>query len=212
MIRIKDIYVQYGKQNVLDAFSLDLPERGRIALMGPSGSGKSTLLLAMAGLISYQGRITGLSNRRIGLLFQEDRLLPQSTAVQNVAAVLTDSMKKKQRYERAGEVLLACGLSLDAHNKYPDELSGGMKKRVAIARLLAYDCNVWLLDEPFRGLDAQSREGIISLLLTLSDNKLMVIVSHDPYEASSLGERTVQLGGPPLHVIDRGDMFDQSES
>ncbi len=187
---------------MVDSFSLDLPDTGRVALMGPSGSGKSTLLLAIAGLIPYEGEILGLNNRRVGLLFQDDRLLPHSTAIANVAAVLPDSMPKKQRLKQAGEVLVQCNLLPIDHEKYPDELSGGMKKRVAIARILAYECDVWLLDEPFSGLDAQSREEIIALLLSLGANKLMVIVSHDPYEASALGRRTIQLGGPPLRAME----------
>ncbi len=200
MIQLQNITVSFGEQKVLDGFSLTLPDYGRIALMGPSGCGKSTLLRAVSGLIPYTGTMEGLQNRRIGLLFQEDRLLPQSNALVNVIAALPDDLPKKQKQAKAAELLRQCELPEEAFTKYPAELSGGMKKRVAIARLLAFQCDVWLLDEPFRGLDMKSRDSLMELLLSLSADKLMVIVTHDAYEASGLGEQIIPLSGPPLKV------------
>jgi ABC-type nitrate/sulfonate/bicarbonate transport system ATPase subunit len=203
MIQIENVTVRLGQQLVLDRFSFVLPETGRIALMGPSGCGKSTLLRAMAKLVPYEGSISGLEDRTIGLLFQDDRLLPQLTALHNAAAALPDSMPKKQRLERAGQLLLGCGLPEDALGKRPSELSGGMKKRVSIARLLAFEADVWLLDEPFSGLDDKSREEVMGLLLSLIGDKLMVLVTHDRYEAESFAGRIVRLFGPPLAVASK---------
>ena len=200
MIHISNVTALFGEQKVLDSFSLNLPDYGRVALMGPSGCGKSTLLRVIAGLLPYEGEIEGIASRRVGLLFQEDRLLPQSSALTNVMSTLPDDWPKKQKQSRAAELLRQCELPEEAFGKYPDELSGGMKKRVAIARLLAFRCDVWLLDEPFSGLDAKSRDGLIDLLLSLSADKLMVIVTHDAYEASGLGESILPFSGPPLRV------------
>ena len=200
MIELKNLMVSFGEQKILNGFSLSLPDTGRIALMGPSGCGKSTLLRVVSGLIPYKGAIEGLKDRRVGLLFQEDRLLPAFNALINVMAALPDELSKKQKQTKAAELLLQCELSEEAFVKFPDELSGGMKKRVAIARLLAYSSDVWLLDEPFRGLDMKSRDALMELILTLSADKLVVIVTHDAYEATGLGEKIIALSGPPLKV------------
>lgn len=196
-MKLERANVRYGALEVLKDFSLSLPRTGRIALMGPSGCGKSTLLRVLGGLIPQpQGVRVGAEDRRIGFLFQEDRLLPWFTARQNVQAVCADA--KDGTAERALE---AAGLVQSAWEKIPGELSGGMRQRVALARLFAYGADVWLLDEPFQGLDAQSRTQIIEQLIAHAEGKLLLLVTHERAEAEQLCERILQVQGPPLTLL-----------
>lgn len=193
-MKLKRANVRFGTLDVLRDFSLSLPHTGRMALMGPSGCGKSTLLRVLGGLIPQpDGVRVGWEGRRIGFLFQEDRLLPWFTARENVRAVCKDA--KDGTAERA---LAAAGLIESAWDQYPDALSGGMRQRVALARLLAYGADVWLLDEPFKGLDADSRAQIIGQLIAHADGKLLLLVTHERTEAEQLCEQIWTVQGPPL--------------
>lgn len=196
-MRIESANVRFGALQVLHTFSLALPQTGRVALMGPSGCGKSTLLRVMGGLIAQpEGVRVGFEGRRVGFLFQEDRLLPWFTARENVRAVC-----KEPKDGAADRALCAAGLVESAWDKAPDALSGGMRQRVALARLLAYGADVWLLDEPFKGLDMDSRTQIIQQLIAHAEQKLLVLVTHEQAEAEQLCERIIRVQGPPLTVL-----------
>ena len=195
---MEHLCVRYGEQVVLADFSLSLPETGTVALMGPTGCGKTTLLRVLSGLLEPQsGRVRGLAGKRVAVLFQEDRLLPWLSARDNVAAVL-----EKGETARAEQALRDVGLPENAFGKRPAELSGGMRRRVALARLLAYGGDVWLLDEPFKGLDADSRARVMQTIQRAGQGKLMVLVTHEKAEAQALSERIVTLAGPPLRRTD----------
>lgn len=195
---MEHLCVRYGEQVVLADFSLSLPETGTVALMGPTGCGKTTLLRVLSGLLEPQsGRVCGLAGKRVAVLFQEDRLLPWLSARDNVAAVL-----EKGETARAEQALRDVGLPENAFGKRPAELSGGMRRRVALARLLAYGGDVWLLDEPFKGLDADSRARVMQTVKRAGQGKLMVLVTHEKAEAQALSERIVTLAGPPLRRTD----------
>ena len=195
---MEHLCVRYGEQMVLADFSLSLPETGTVALMGPTGCGKTTLLRVLSGLLEPQsGRVCGLAGKRVAVLFQEDRLLPWLSARDNVAAVL-----EKGETARAEQALRDVGLPENAFGKRPAELSGGMRRRVALARLLAYGGDVWLLDEPFKGLDADSRARVMQTIQRAGQGKLMVLVTHEKAEAQALSERIVTLAGPPLRRTD----------
>ena len=197
-MKIEHLCVRYGEQVVLADFSLSLPETGTVALMGPTGCGKTTLLRVLSGLLEPQsGRVCGLAGKRVAVLFQEDRLLPWLSARDNVAAVL-----EKGETARAEQALRDVGLPENAFGKRPAELSGGMRRRVALARLLAYGGDVWLLDEPFKGLDADSRARVMQTVKRAGQGKLMVLVTHEKAEAQALSERIVTLAGPPLRRTD----------
>ena len=197
-MKLEGVNVSFGALDVLKDFSLALPQTGRIALMGPSGCGKSTVLRVLGGLISQpKGVRTGWEGRRVGFLFQEDRLLPWFTARENVQAVCQNP--KNGEAERA---LCAAGLIESAWDKYPGALSGGMRQRVALARLFAYGADVWLLDEPFKGLDADSRKQVIQQLIAHASGKLLVLVTHERAEAEQLCECIVRVQGPPLCLVD----------
>ena len=195
---MEHLCVRYGEQVVLADFSLSLPETGTVALMGPTGCGKTTLLRVLSGLLEPQsGRVCGLAGKRVAVLFQEDRLLPWLSARDNVAAVL-----EKGETACAEQALRDVGLPENAFGKRPAELSGGMRRRVALARLLAYGGDVWLLDEPFKGLDADSRARVMQTVKRAGQGKLMVLVTHEKAEAQALSERIVTLAGPPLRRTD----------
>ena len=189
----------YGALRVPDGFSLALPARGRVCLFGPSGCGKTTLLRLLCGLDHADGgTISGLEGRRTAVVFQEDRLLPWRTALENVSLVLhgPDAAETARRH------LSAFGLA-DAAGKYPDALSGGMRRRVALARAAAYGGELLLLDEPFQGLDAAAKQTAMTYLRQRFAHALILLVTHDPSEAKSFAERTCDLAGPPLRLMDK---------
>ncbi|MCL1974942.1 MAG: ATP-binding cassette domain-containing protein, partial [Firmicutes bacterium] len=165
-----------------------------VYLSGPSGCGKTSLLLLLAGLLRPQaGKIQGLENKRLSMLFQEDRLLPWLSAAENVALVLPANQAK--------EALFWLELVELAQEKeqLPGELSGGMRRRVALARALAYNGDILLLDEPTNGLDNDLTHRILERIEELYAERLIITVSHD---ISLLFSQTslIKLSGPPLAV------------
>lgn len=182
MIRLENVSLAYERKPVLTGLTLHIMPGAHIALMGPSGCGKTTLLQLIGGLLSPDGGTAVVHARRTALVFQEPRLLPTRTALQNVNAVLGDRKATRREAERW---LSLVGLS-DAADKYPAELSGGMAQRVNIARALAYDADLFLLDEPFKGLDEARRGAIIDLLREHTVGKTLVLATHDRAEAEAL--------------------------
>ena len=198
MPRLEQVGFGYDPSRpVLSGFSLDLPEAGTVCLLGPSGCGKTTLLRLLAGLaVPQSGRIVGLDGRPAAVVFQEDRLLPWETAWQNAVTRPDDGQR-----ERARDWLVRLGLGESLHRR-PGELSGGMKRRVAMARALASDAELLLLDEPFTGLDGTAWRQAADLLSGATDeNRLTVLVTHLPEQAAALGAAVVRLDGPPLRRL-----------
>jgi NitT/TauT family transport system ATP-binding protein len=197
-----------GRETLLavDAIDLDVQPGEFVTLVGPSGCGKSTLLDLVSGLttptsgeIRLDGRpITGPGLDR-GVVFQQYALFPWRTALSNVAFGLeTKGVVRRERLERAHEVLDLVGLSAFA-DRYPHQLSGGMKQRVAIARSLAYEPEVLLMDEPYAALDAQTRELLQDQLLDIwrRTGTTVLFITHGIEEAIYLGQRVaVMTSGP----------------
>ena len=182
-----------------------------VAVCGPTGCGKSTLLNAAAGLLQPSGgqvRIFGDPlqglNLRSGYLFQLDALMPWKTALQNVAVALeSKGIVGRQADERAREWLARVGLRAFT-DRYPHMLSGGQKKRVALAQVLIRDPEILLMDEPFGPLDAQTRQIMGNLLLDLwsKDRKAVMFVTHDLEEAIALSDRVVVMSaGPSAGIV-----------
>ena len=147
LIACKELTVSFGDRAVLNRFSFQIPDRGVIALSGPSGCGKTTLLRVLAGLQPLQGgMVEGGTPQQTALLFQDDRLLPWRTVKQH----LTDVLPKSRWQEVPG--LLALVELEGEETSLPSALSGGMGRRLALARCLALDARLYLLDEPFPGL------------------------------------------------------------
>lgn len=183
VIRARDITVRYGEKLVLDHFNLSVPETGLTFLSGASGRGKTTLLRVLAGLSTPESGEVSLPGRAV-LLFQEDRLFPWRTVWQQIEDVLP-----KAEAGRAAEFLALTELT-EAAELRPAQLSGGMARRLALARALALSGAVYLLDEPFAGVDLARAERILARMRSLS--RPMLLTGHVP-ELARLCDRVVEM-------------------
>jgi NitT/TauT family transport system ATP-binding protein len=206
-------FVIDGRQvTVLDDVSFDVPTHGISAVVGPNGSGKSTLLRLVAGLltphsgtVAIDGAPVANADARVGLVFQEPRLLPWRTALDNVAFPLElAGVSRTERHQRAQALLELVGLSQFAR-AYPHQMSGGMRQRAAIARALVREPQILLLDEPFSALDALTRERFNAELLEIwqRTGTTILIVTHNIAEAVFLADKVVVLTDPPGRVAAR---------
>lgn len=190
MIELAHVHCIYGEKTPIKDLTLILPDVGVVGVFGASGAGKTTLLRLLAGLLQpTSGTIQGLAGKRISMVFQEDRLLPWLTAAENVALVRDGSEAD------ARALLAALALSAEA-DQLPRALSGGMQRRVALARALNFGGDVLLLDEPFKGLDAALCAEAAAVVR--GRFPLTVIATHDRGEAAALGMTlalTVEPGG-----------------
>ena len=195
MMGLSHVTLRYGDKLVLEDLTFTLPETGVVSLLGPSGCGKTTLARVLAGLAEPDaGTLEGLKLGDTAFVFQEDRLLPWLTARENVAAVLP-----KARRAEADKFLAAVELS-EAADLLPRALSGGMQRRVALARGLAYGGKLLILDEPFKGLDQALCQRLYPLILQAAADKPVLLITHQPDEAQTLG-RVLRLEGPPLRIL-----------
>ncbi len=186
---LEHVSKSFGERKVLEDVSLSFPE-GITCVMGPSGLGKTTLLRVIAGLLPPDaGRITGRPDR-VAFVFQEDRLCEDFSAVANVRLVTGKDVPE----EEILRTLDALGLSGSERMKVR-ELSGGMKRRAAIARALLYRPQLLLLDEAFKGLDEERREKTMDCIRNESAGRIVICVTHDPEEADYLGGRVIRLKG-----------------
>jgi NitT/TauT family transport system ATP-binding protein len=211
---VKGIRKHFGDEAVLDALDLAFPENSISVVLGPSGCGKTTLLNILAGLDhDFEGTVTGFERGMSSYVFQEDRLLPWLSAVDNIAFVLRPSMRTNEALRIATEALAAVGLAGSTRKK-PGELSGGMRRRVALARAFAYPSKTILLDEPFSSLDLKTRIAVMDLFVDLRslDGRNAIVVTHDVREAIYLGDHIATLSDKPARVRDQFDLeLDRSE-
>ncbi len=157
-----------------------MPDTGVIAVTGPSGCGKTTLLRLIAGLEQPDsGKVSVFAGAKISMVFQEDRLLDYMSARGNILAVLPAGREQKSRSAKyADECLARAGLDGEAE-QVVSEFSGGMRRRVAIARALAYGGDILIMDEPFKGLDAETRLQVERFVFERAEERLTVFVTHD---------------------------------
>ncbi len=184
------VELAFGGKTVLRGLSFRIPAGGCVALMGASGSGKTSVLRLGARLLSpTAGTVSG--GGRISMQFQEPRLLPWRNAAENVNLVLSDTRKS---LPESHAWLASVGLR-DAANLYPDELSGGMAQRVALCRALAAPTDTVLLDEPFRGLDPDTRLRIMEIVrkATCAAGRTLLLVTHAEDEAAFFTDRILRL-------------------
>lgn len=187
MLKLTGISHSYGDRPVLDNRNLTLYPGQRLALMGPSGCGKTTLLRIALGLLEPSEGTVENTFRKTSAVFQEPRLLQWRTALENVNLVLGDG---KSTMETARSFLEQVKLS-DAADKYPRELSGGMQQRVAVARALAAEGDLLILDEPFKAMDEALREQIIARVA--ETKAAILLVTHEESEAEMLGCEIIRL-------------------
>jgi len=179
-IRIESLTKKFGDQVLFDGMDLEIKKGGITALIGGSGCGKTTLLRMICGLDKdYSGHILGVPDQK-SFLFQEDRLLPWYNVKQNIEFVLKDVMEKEQIETTVSQIIK--DVQLDGHeNKLPSALSGGMQRRVAMARAFCYPANLLLMDEPFKGFDLKLNLELIALFQKLyaGSGKTVILVAHE---------------------------------
>lgn len=183
-IEIKKLSKAYSGENVINEFSYIFADHSRTCIMGKSGCGKTTLLSILMGLIpADSGQITGLEGCKISAVFQENRLCENLSALLNVK-MITDISK---RYSVDDISYYFNLIGIDANDKKPvSQYSGGMKRRVAILRALLADYDVILMDEPLKGLDVETKDNVINLILELTRDKTFIMTTHDTNEANRL--------------------------
>lgn len=193
----------FGKDTLFEDLNIAVPSGQVVALIGPSGVGKSTLLRMIAGIDrDFSGRILIDGNAPVdaelpGFVFQDPRLLPWETALGNLLAVKPDLAPE------AGKRLLA-DVGLEAAQELrPAELSGGMQRRVALARALAVSSRLLLLDEPFVSIDRKLARELQALVKRVIDRlgPTVLLVTHDPFDAAALADRIITLNGRPANVV-----------
>lgn len=185
-ITIDKLNKAYGEKQVLRDFSARLPMGETTVIMGPSGCGKTTLLNILLGFQSPDsGTIENLPDR-VSAVFQEDRLCEDFSALSNVSMVLTE------KSPRPAELLAALGLEQEL-KKPVRTLSGGMKRRVSIARALCYDGDLLILDEAFKGLDEDTRKAVMEVVRRETAGKTVIAVTHDPEEAQFLSDNIIKM-------------------
>lgn len=179
----------YGANHVLRNMCLALEPGEVCCLMAPSGSGKTTLFRVLLGLERADaGSVAGIKAGEISMMFQEDRLCETLTPVENVALVLDPNARRSEVRALLAEILPA-----ECLNQPVMELSGGMRRRVSLARAVAFPSKLVVLDEPFTGLDVATRQRVIDFLLAHQAGRTMLIATHGQDDAQLLGARTVHL-------------------
>ena len=194
-IVINSLSKKYGEKEVIKNFSARIKDGSVLSVMAPSGGGTTTLLRILAGLeTADKGYIEGLENKKVSMVFQEDRLCNDLNAITNIRIIcgkknngpkgITDS-RIYDELEKAG---------LKGNEKYPvRELSGGMRRRIAIVRALMADYDILILDEPFAGLDWENKKRMADYIKEKSKGKTVILVTHDKAESEIMGGEILNL-------------------
>ncbi|NBT55535.1 MAG: ABC transporter ATP-binding protein [Betaproteobacteria bacterium] len=212
LLELKNIDFGFRQEApILKGFDMNVAQGEFLALLGPSGCGKSTmlnlaagLLLPLAGSVKFNGAYLHGINKNVGYMTQGDTLLPWNTVAKNILLPLElRGVSKQERSDKLEHALKLVNL-VEARDKYPSELSGGMKRRALLARSLIYSPPMLLMDEPFAALDAQLRETMHQELLNTVNrlNESVLFVTHDISESILLADRVLVLGGRPLRVLE----------
>ncbi len=186
MIKVNNVFKSYDGKAVLENVSFHVEKGEKVALTGPSGAGKTTLMRIISGLEKAdKGNVIINKSAKLTYVFQENRLLEQKSVLENILSVKSDK-------ERALYFLDRCGL-LPHKNKKAGELSGGMKRRLAIARALSYGGDIYFLDEPLRELDDETLKSVATLIKEETKDKTVLLITHDEYSLNCLSTRQIEI-------------------
>ncbi len=211
MIKINRLKKNYENKKIFNNFTMNIEPCEITCILGPSGVGKTTLFNVISGLTDYEeGEITGIDKKNISYLFQEPRLMPWLTVYENIDIILKNIFGEKKRRKVINSYLDLVDLKDYADNR-PEELSGGMKQRLAIARTFAYPSTLLLMDEPFKGLDIKIKNNLINAFLTLweRDSRTVLFITHDIDEALKISDQIYIIQDNPVqishveHIIDK---------
>lgn len=194
-------HFSYDAKPLLNAFDLSLPKSSWTSILGPSGIGKTTILRLIAGFIpDFQSN----KDLKIAYLPQSELLLPWAKAIDNVliGSKIKNNQNKKDYKNKAIQIFEKLGLA-DYMSYYPHQLSGGMKQRIQIARVLLEDADLVLMDEPFSQLDALTRIEANTFARFCLQGKTILLVTHDPMEAIRLSDQILILDGKPANIKDQ---------
>ena len=196
---IDNVNIKFDNKIIYEKFSIDFEDNKINCIVGASGCGKTTLLNYICDCLLK-------NNIKVSYVFQEDRLIPWKSIFDNLRLVIKNKHNKEDINKKIDDILNILDIK-EAKFLYPDELSGGMKQKVNIARALLYDFNVLLLDEPFRSLDIKIKNSIMNLIRTISKEKeiTIILVSHNKDEVKALADNIFLLDGYPTKVIIEGD-------
>ncbi|ACD23453.1 ABC transporter ATP-binding protein [Clostridium botulinum] len=201
-IEIKNLSKAYNNEIVFERFNLTLENSKVNCIVGKSGCGKSTLLNMLARILKFDdGEISGITKNEVSYIFQEDRLIEWLTVEENLIFALKKYYDKLELKEKIKSILSSLGLE-DVKNKYPEELSGGMKQRVNIARAFGKPSKIILMDEPFKSLDYTLKYKIIDEFknIMLNENRTVVLVTHDVDEAIYFNGNIIVFGERPVKI------------
>ena len=188
-IVITDLCKNFDNNEVLKNVNITLKDNSIYCLMGASGIGKTTLLRILIGLEhADSGSISGIDTQSISCMFQEDRLIPDLSAIDNVRIVLRGKTNRKEIRNNLLSILPDKSLEMPVSS-----LSGGMKRRVALARALSYPGKLIILDEPFTGLDKDTKLNVIDYILKMRNNRTLLIATHGTDDSGLLGAEIIKL-------------------
>lgn len=192
-LQIKNLTKRFGRNVILGDFSYDFKEKGVYLIKGDSGVGKTTLLRIIAGLDKdFDGEITGGGLGKVSMAFQEYRLFPTLNALDNVLKVAFNEPSADD-VKRTEDLLSYLSYTPEDMKKYPNELSGGMKQRVSLARAFLAEGEILLLDEPTKELDSELASKVNELILREGKRRLVIVVSHRLQDEQSLDATVIQL-------------------
>lgn len=207
MIEVKNLSFSFGSNTVISDLSFSIEKGKTYCIMGKSGVGKTTLLRLLGGILKCEkGNIKYSADVKKSFVFQENRLIPWMNAYENLKYVTSDEKAIKS-------ALCETGL-YDVKDKKNKELSGGMARRLSIARAIAFSGEVFFIDEPLYGLDIKTSEGILELIKNTLKNKTAVIITHSPEEAFFLSDKIIFLKNSPVQeaeVIETSEFTDSDE-
>ncbi|MDY5912677.1 MAG: ABC transporter ATP-binding protein [Inconstantimicrobium porci] len=204
VVKFNNINKSYGDSKIYDNFNIDI-RKGRInSILGKSGCGKTTLLKVIAGDSRFKGHIS--------YIFQEDRLIPWKNIYKNMEFVLEKKYTRDDRKNIINKYLSMLNIS-ECSNKYPSELSGGMRQRADIGRAFAYPGEILLMDEPFKSLDIKTKEDIINDFkqMTIKEKRTVILVTHDIDEALKVSDYIFVFGKRPVEILQQYDLYDSNK-